>query len=168
MSKDIFSNNPTIDLYYKTSDGTPFFTKNVAQNHAKTLEDKSVSKVTRTSLKTAVLVTDGISAKDEVKEPKKGKTVKTEQETVKDVKEPDAEKANTTVQEQPTAPADQVKDEGSADTGASQDDSIEDSVAEYNQAVSDYKEKFGEAPFEGAELNKIKWAVQFNKKLAKS
>ncbi len=27
MSKDIFSNNPTLDLYYKTSDGNAFLLK---------------------------------------------------------------------------------------------------------------------------------------------
>ncbi len=42
MSKDIFEANPSLDRYYETSDGTPFYTKNSADLHAKTLEDQTV------------------------------------------------------------------------------------------------------------------------------
>lgn len=47
-SKDkIFKANPHLDMYYKTSDSTAFFTLNAAQNHARTLENKTVKKVIR-------------------------------------------------------------------------------------------------------------------------
>jgi len=183
MSKDIFSNNPNLDLYYKTSDDTAFFTRNSAENHAKTLEDKFVKKVTRTSEKFGELNINAISGKDEAKEVKAeiNKTEKKVTQTslpvqeqtgasadqiVKGVENPVAE-ANTAVQEQPEPLSDQVKNNVDTDPAASQDRKIEDIAAEYNQAVSEYMAKFGEVPFEGAELNKIKWALQFNKKLAK-
>ncbi|PIF44918.1 hypothetical protein CLU96_1917 [Chryseobacterium sp. 52] len=47
---NIFSNNPKADLYYKTSDGSAFFSKNAARNHANTLTDKDVEKVTKNAV----------------------------------------------------------------------------------------------------------------------
>lgn len=43
----VFQENPNLKEFYKTSDGTPFYSHNAAQNHAKTLEDKSIEKVER-------------------------------------------------------------------------------------------------------------------------
>ncbi|OBW40810.1 hypothetical protein AB670_02761 [Chryseobacterium sp. MOF25P] len=47
----IFKDNPKVDIYYKTSDDTPFFSKNAAQNHAKTLEQKNLETIVRGSVK---------------------------------------------------------------------------------------------------------------------
>ena len=47
----IFKDNPKVDIYYKTSDETPFFSKNAAQNHAKTLEQKNIETIVRGSVK---------------------------------------------------------------------------------------------------------------------
>lgn len=47
MAKDIFKENKSLDVAYKTSDGVHFYTKNNAENHAKTLKNKRVEKVTR-------------------------------------------------------------------------------------------------------------------------
>jgi membrane protein involved in colicin uptake len=43
----VFAANPDLDVYYKTSDGTPFFTQNAAGLHAMGLKDKNVTRVTR-------------------------------------------------------------------------------------------------------------------------
>jgi hypothetical protein len=45
--KTIFELNPGLKEYHKTSDGVKFFTPHDAKNHARTLEDKKVSKVLR-------------------------------------------------------------------------------------------------------------------------
>lgn len=48
MSKDkIFEKNPHLKEYFKTSDGKSFYSENGATNHAKTLEDKTVTPVKR-------------------------------------------------------------------------------------------------------------------------
>lgn len=41
----VFENNPNLKVYYKTSDGTAFYTESDAKLHAKTLDDKNVSPV---------------------------------------------------------------------------------------------------------------------------
>lgn len=43
----VFKANPQLDVYYKTSDGLPFFTKNKAELHAAGLKDKTVEKITK-------------------------------------------------------------------------------------------------------------------------
>lgn len=43
----IFQNNPQLDVYFETSDGTPFYTENAAKNHAKDLKDKEVKRIER-------------------------------------------------------------------------------------------------------------------------
>lgn len=52
MAKDIFEQNKSLDVAYKTSDGVFFYTENNAQNHAKTLKNKKVTKVVRSQKKT--------------------------------------------------------------------------------------------------------------------
>jgi hypothetical protein len=43
----VFAKNPQLDVYYRTSDGLPFFTRNAADMHAAGLKDKTVKKVTK-------------------------------------------------------------------------------------------------------------------------
>jgi len=45
MSDKIFDINPNLKAYYKTNDGTAFYTENDAKNHARGLKDKTVEKV---------------------------------------------------------------------------------------------------------------------------
>lgn len=42
-----FKNHPDLQEYFETSDGTQFYKEDVAKNHAKSLEDKTVKKVSR-------------------------------------------------------------------------------------------------------------------------
>jgi hypothetical protein len=42
---EVFAANPQLDVYYKTSDGTAFFTLNSAELHAAGLDNKTVKKV---------------------------------------------------------------------------------------------------------------------------
>jgi hypothetical protein len=44
------------DFHYKTSDGNVFYTENAAQNHAKSLKDRSVSEVPVNSIKESMQV----------------------------------------------------------------------------------------------------------------
>lgn len=50
MAKEIFEQNPKLDVIYKTSDKTLFYTELNAKSHARTLENKKVDKVTRESV----------------------------------------------------------------------------------------------------------------------
>lgn len=47
VGKEIFKLNPDLKEVHVTSDGTAFYNGNDAQNHARTLADKSVTKVQR-------------------------------------------------------------------------------------------------------------------------
>ncbi|QDP85198.1 hypothetical protein FNJ88_06325 [Chryseobacterium sp. SNU WT5] len=47
MSKDTFKNHPDLQEYFETSDGTKFYKEDLAKNHARTLEDKAVTAVSR-------------------------------------------------------------------------------------------------------------------------
>ena len=42
--KNFFKNNPEATEVYTTTDGNMFFTRNAAENHAKTLEDRKVTR----------------------------------------------------------------------------------------------------------------------------
>lgn len=49
MAEDkIFKAHPSLEVYYKTADGQPFYKEHDAKNHAKTLTDKTVKKVEKT------------------------------------------------------------------------------------------------------------------------
>lgn len=71
MAKEIFEQNPKLDVIYKTSDKTPFYTELNAKSHARSLEDKTVEKVTRASVlkasKDSSKTTTKPSAEDRVK-----------------------------------------------------------------------------------------------------
>lgn len=43
----VFKDNKNLKEYWETSDGTPFYTENMAKNHASGLEDKNVKHVER-------------------------------------------------------------------------------------------------------------------------
>ncbi|MDR3133531.1 MAG: hypothetical protein LBU42_05850 [Prevotellaceae bacterium] len=43
----VFDGYPKLKVYYRTSDGVPFFTKNAAELHAAGLDDKSIKEVTK-------------------------------------------------------------------------------------------------------------------------
>ncbi|KMQ70314.1 hypothetical protein [Chryseobacterium koreense] len=47
MSKDIFKDTPDLQEYFETSDGQRFYKEDLAKNHARSLEDKSVATVYR-------------------------------------------------------------------------------------------------------------------------
>lgn len=48
----VFKNNPTLESYSKTSDGTAFYNPYDAKMHAKSLKDKSILTVFKSDLKT--------------------------------------------------------------------------------------------------------------------
>lgn len=47
MSNDTFKNNPDLNEYFETSDGTKFYKEDLAKNHARSLKDTGVSHVFR-------------------------------------------------------------------------------------------------------------------------
>lgn len=171
MSKEIFEENPSLDTVYQTSDENYFYSQNAAENHAKTLKDKTVKKHTNPSKKVAVEDVENVeeqiffqTGENTDGSPK----IEIEPQTeiaIDNLIPPDkpllAEKVNV----DSVIVADEVKEILEKGTEALKDDG--DSADEYDQAISNYKEKFGEAPYEGAELKKIKWAIQFNKQLIK-
>lgn len=44
---NFFKDKPELQEYFETSDGTKFYTENLAKNHARDLEDKKVTHVER-------------------------------------------------------------------------------------------------------------------------
>ena len=48
-TKTVFELHPNLKSYHETSDGTPFFHAHDANNHARSLEDKTVKEVKKTS-----------------------------------------------------------------------------------------------------------------------
>lgn len=58
MSKDIFKTNPNLKEAYKTSDENYFYSKNAAQNHAKTLENKTIQELVNPSEKVVLVNAD--------------------------------------------------------------------------------------------------------------
>ena len=57
MSKDTFKNHPDLQEYFETSDGTQFYKEDLAKNHARDLEDKTVKQVSRTEETSEVKMT---------------------------------------------------------------------------------------------------------------
>lgn len=51
--QDVFTANPKLAKYYKTSDGVKFFREHDAKTHARTLKDKDVETVKRPAGSTA-------------------------------------------------------------------------------------------------------------------
>lgn len=47
VEDQVFAGNPKLTEYFKTVDGQPFYTDAAAKNHAKGLEDKTVTKITK-------------------------------------------------------------------------------------------------------------------------
>lgn len=52
----IFNENPSLDEIYQTSDGNQFMTRNAAENHAKTLQAKTVKRIVRPDAKNVAVV----------------------------------------------------------------------------------------------------------------
>lgn len=52
----IFDENPNLDEVYETTDGNQFFTRNAAENHAKTLKAKTVKRIVRPDAKNVSVV----------------------------------------------------------------------------------------------------------------
>lgn len=50
IAQELFAANKTLDEVHITSDGTAFYTKSDANNHARTLKDKAVATVKRSDL----------------------------------------------------------------------------------------------------------------------
>lgn len=53
VAADIFKDNPALERFHQTSDGTPFFNDGDARNHAKTLKDKTVKVVNKSDVAAA-------------------------------------------------------------------------------------------------------------------
>lgn len=53
--EEIFDKYPKLEIYYKTSDNNAFFSVTDAKNHAKDLEDKRITPVSRTVKKENLL-----------------------------------------------------------------------------------------------------------------
>lgn len=47
--KSTLDRKPKLKSYWETADGRQFYTKNAAENHAKTLDDRSIEEVKRTA-----------------------------------------------------------------------------------------------------------------------
>lgn len=50
MSKEIFKNNPELKEAFITVDGTPFYSRNAAENHARTLKSREITRITNPSI----------------------------------------------------------------------------------------------------------------------
>jgi hypothetical protein len=83
MSKEkiieIFDAHPKLDCYFKTSDGSCFYTENAAETHAKTLENKNVKTIVRES--------KAVESKEEATSDIAGNTLEVAESTSKEVAE---------------------------------------------------------------------------------
>lgn len=59
----VFKNNPDLKVYYKTADGTAFYTEPDARMHARSLSDKSVEPVYRSVIENVAVVLEDDSQK---------------------------------------------------------------------------------------------------------
>lgn len=146
----IFKDNPKVDIYYKTSDETPFFSKNAAQNHAKTLDQKNIETIVRGSAKNSVeenlkLVVDTstIDIKSIVNDVLTDKGLLTNSDEIKnkvqEVVEKGAEGAKVLNDEQKLTPKQQLQ--------------------------ADYEKKFGEVPAEEFTKAELSEAIEKGEKL---
>lgn len=60
---NVFKNNPELKVYYKTADGTAFYTEPDARMHARSLSDKSVEPVYRSVIENVAIVLEDDSQK---------------------------------------------------------------------------------------------------------
>jgi len=60
---NVFKNNPELKVYYKTADGTAFYTEPDARMHARSLSDKSVEPVYRSVIENVAVVLEDDSQK---------------------------------------------------------------------------------------------------------
>lgn len=58
MKNNVFAQNPNLESYHETSDGVKFFKAENAHVHARSLKDKSVKEVTKTSLMVDEVITE--------------------------------------------------------------------------------------------------------------
>ncbi|GAA4156627.1 hypothetical protein GCM10022217_15820 [Chryseobacterium ginsenosidimutans] len=164
---NIFSENPKVDLYYKTSDDTAFFSQNSALNHAKTLTDKNVKKVTRDSVekesvtnqegKTVELEINQLSPSADSLQAEMLKTTPDDARTkVQEVIEKGAEDI-VVVTEQFLTDGLTKK----AETTSSQDVKL----TPKQQLQADYQVKFGEVPSEEFTKQQLSEAIEKGEKL---
>ncbi|KIO75954.1 hypothetical protein TH53_17995 [Pedobacter lusitanus] len=45
----VFVPHPVVDVYYLTSDGSPFYLESAAQDYAQELNNKTIQKITKTN-----------------------------------------------------------------------------------------------------------------------
>lgn len=75
--KNIFEQNPKLDVVYQTSDKKYFYLENDAANHAQTLENKKVIKLERESTKESEL---DVATEEDASETGKSIPIPTENE----------------------------------------------------------------------------------------
>lgn len=146
----IFKDNPKVDIYYKTSDETPFFSKNAAQNHAKTLEQKNIETIVRGSVKNSeedslklVVDTSTLDIKSIVNDVLTDKGLLTNSDEVKTKVLEVLEKA----------------------TEGSQLLNDEPKLTPKQQLQADYEKKFGEVPAEEFTKAELSEAIEKGEKL---
>lgn len=145
----IFKDNPKVDIYYKTSDETPFFSKNAAQNHAKTLEQKNIDTIVRGSVKNSeqdlkvVVDTSKLDIKNIVNKVITDKGLLTNSDEVKNK-----------VQE--------LVEKGAEGAKVLND---EPKLTPKQQLQADYEKKFGEVPAEEFTKAELSEAIEKGEKL---
>ena len=81
----VFEANPSLDCYFETADGGAFFTENAANNHAKTLKDKTVTAVQNTNPSIDETTTADANDDAKVEELKSAELVKENYKVLKDL-----------------------------------------------------------------------------------
>ncbi|HFG0564486.1 hypothetical protein [Flavobacterium psychrophilum] len=85
MKNPVFEANPSLDCYFETADGTAFFTENAANNHAKTLKDKTVKAVHNTNTSADDNTNTDTELEAKVKELESTELVKENYKVLKDL-----------------------------------------------------------------------------------
>lgn len=102
--EDIFKDNPSLDVAYKTADGKYFYTHDTAKNYAQTLENKEVIRLEAKSHKqeASPLQTPSVSLNAEVEIVKEEIPSAPEEDTRTEKQEPKTKKTKA-VSVKPTA-----------------------------------------------------------------
>jgi hypothetical protein len=181
MSKDIFKRNPNIPEAFITSDNEEFYTKNAAENYAKTLKDKTIKHLTNPSEKVAIVEENSQAfvqtGENQDGSPKvEAKTAEITVDTLTPSAENLAAEIAKTNPDEVKAKVEEVLQKGAeagTDTGnqnptgdnTGDAPKTEVKLTPKQQAQADYTTKFGEIPADEFTKNELLEAIEKGEKL---
>lgn len=165
----IFEQNPSLDIYYKTSDGSAFLLPSDATNHAKGLKDQKVEPLTRPKTKiveekSQIFVQTGENPDGSPKV--EYKPIEISVNTLTPSAEDLATEMAKTNPDVVKSKVQEILQKGVEASDITKDVSkAEVKLTPKQQTQADYKEKFGEVPAEEFTINELLEAIEKGEKL---